>query len=141
MLEGHRAFSRFHTTGIDVRRWFAETGISPWGRTQTSLVCGEPYSSFVLSLPMHITVRATLPPRLDQLHSISLADSCCSYTYGFQLITELREDDTDRFLGFVRPPDGRLSLRNRINQSRRTTFGTLSNTTCTASVPSMAVSR
>ena len=78
MLEGHRAFSRIpQLRGIDVRRWFAETGIWPMGTDmpdQPRHAVEALFSAFRIepSNAHYRLIARHFPLRLDQLHSTSL---------------------------------------------------------------------
>lgn len=75
MLEGHRAFSRIpQLRGIDVRRWFAETGIWPMGTEmpdQPRHAVEALFSAFRIepSNAHYRLIARHFPLRLDQLHS------------------------------------------------------------------------
>jgi hypothetical protein len=78
MLEGHRAFSRIpQLRGIDVRRWFAETGVWPLGTDtpdQPRHALEALFSAFRIepSNAHYRLIARHFPIRLDQLNSSSL---------------------------------------------------------------------
>ncbi len=78
MLEGHRAFSRIpQLRGIDVRRWFAETGVWPLGTDtpdQPRHALEALFSAFRIepSNAHYRLIARNFPIRLDQLNSASL---------------------------------------------------------------------
>ena len=78
MLEGHRAFSRIpQLRGIDVRRWFAETGIWPMGTDmpdQPRHAVEALFSAFRIepSNAHYRLIARHFPLRVDQLNSSSL---------------------------------------------------------------------
>ena len=77
MLEGHRAFSRIpQLRGIDVRRWFAETGVWPLGTDtpdQPRHALEALFSAFRIepSNAHYRLIARHFPIRLDQLNSSS----------------------------------------------------------------------
>ena len=78
MLEGHRAFSRIpQLRGVDVRRWFAETGIWPMGTEvpdQPRHAVEALFKAFRIepSNAHYRLIARHFPLRLDQLRSASL---------------------------------------------------------------------
>ena len=78
MLEGHRAFSRKpQLRGIDVRRWFAETGVWPMGTDtpdQPRHALEALFSAFRIepSNAHYRLIARHFPIRLDQFSSSSL---------------------------------------------------------------------